>query len=169
MLHRFAYHALRESHIITGLLAAGLVRTPGISQHCELHGSLRTALSQPTHLDPVCSHLLIGSNHEVVAFSCGPHNISIIGRIVGDFTTLYKLYSFFSGRLCSKISKCLERNTKWPRRNAENHEEVRSEWSICQLRIYRAFHESEPLADELILLNVSFFRANENEEQLRQK
>jgi hypothetical protein len=161
MLHRFTYHALRQSHIISGLLAGGLVRTPGISQYGKLHGPLRTTLSQPTHLDPICSHLLIGSNHEVVAFSCGPHNISIIGRIVGDFSTLYKLHTLFSGRLFSKISKCLERNQKWPRRIAENHEEAHSEWSICRLRICRAFHKSEPLADQLILPTVFF---NENEE-----
>jgi hypothetical protein len=95
VLRRFAYHALREAHIISGLLGGGLVRAPSIPQHTKLHGPLRATLPQTTHLDPVSSHLLIGSNHEVVTFSCGPHSISIIGWIVDNLATLYKLHNFF--------------------------------------------------------------------------
>jgi hypothetical protein len=95
VLRMFAYHALRKAHIIRGLLGGGLVRAPSIPQHTELHGSLRATLPQTTHLDPVSSYLLIGSNHEVVALSCGPHSISIIEWVADNLTTLYKLHRYF--------------------------------------------------------------------------
>jgi hypothetical protein len=74
-----AYHALRESHIIRGLLGRGLVWAPGIPQYCELHSSLGTTFPKTTHLYPVRSNLLVGSNHKIVALSCGQHNVSVIG------------------------------------------------------------------------------------------
>jgi hypothetical protein len=138
-LHKFAYHALRESHIISGLLAVGLVWAPGISQHGELHGPLRAALPQASHLNPVSSHLLIGSDHEVVTFSCRPHRIFIVANL----TALYELHNLFSGRFLS-----VERNGSWPERTEETHEEdlVRI---VCPPAVTdRAPHKSEPLAYE---------------------
>jgi len=66
-----AYHALRESNIISGLLGRRLIWAPGIPQHCELHSSLGATFPKTTHLYPVRSNLLVGSNHKIVAFSCG--------------------------------------------------------------------------------------------------
>lgn len=148
MLHRFAYHALRESHVISGLLGGGLVRAPGISQHGELHGPLRAALPQTTHLDPVSSHLLICCDHEVVTFSCGPHSISINGSVVANLTTLQKLHTLFGGRFLSVDLRCLERNRSWPGRTEKNHEEDLVRIVSLPAVTDRAPQKSEPLAYE---------------------